>query len=116
MQRAYATTDPAGGIVYYVTSTRSSFGSGARPSTSESRSQVWRSESRSRRLETHATDLSDGQAQQRGSYEEVDQRVAGGELSSTYSSARNTVFKGFLASTGKTAPGSRYCKVSPTAR
>ena len=113
LQRAYAATDPAGGIVYYVTSTRSSFGSGARSSSSESRARVWRSESRSRRLETHASDLRNGQAQQGDSYEEVDRRVAGGELSSAYSSGRNTVFKGFLAFTGRIAPGSGYCKASP---
>jgi hypothetical protein len=112
LQRAYAATDPAGGIVYYVTSTRSSFGSGARSSTSESRARVWRSELRSRRLETHTSDLHNAQ---QGSYEEVDQRVAGGELSTTYSPPpRNTVFKGFLAFTGRTAPGSGYCKASVT--
>jgi hypothetical protein len=114
VQRAYAATDPAGGIVYYLTSTRSSFGSGARASSTESRAQVWRSGSRSRRLETHTTDLRDGQAQQGDSYEEVDERVARGELSSTYSSSTNTVFKGLLAFTGRNPPGSRYCKVSVT--
>jgi hypothetical protein len=112
VQRAYAATDLAGGIVYYATSTRTSFGSGGRASTTESRAQVWRSELRSRRLETHTTEVRDGQAQQGGSYEEVDERVARGELSSVYSSSTNTVFKGLLAFTGRTPPGSGYCKAS----
>jgi hypothetical protein len=115
VQRAYAATDSAGGIVYYVTSTRSSSGSGARSSSSESRAQVWRSELRSRRLETSTTELHNGPTQQGGSYEEVDQRVAGGELSSTYSPPpRNTVFKGFLAFRGSTSPESVNCRRSPS--
>jgi hypothetical protein len=114
VQRAYAATDPAGGIVYYATSTRSTFGVGVRSSTIESRAQVWRSGSRSRRVETVATHLHNGQASSRGSYEQAAERVAGGEISSSYGSLRNTVFKGFLAFRGGTSPESVNCRLAPS--
>jgi hypothetical protein len=114
LQRAYAATDPAGGIVYYTTSTRSSFGSGARASIIESRAQVWRSGSRSRRVEIVTSHLHDGQAAQRGSYEQATVRIASGETNDSYSSTRNTVVKGFLAFRGSTSPESVNCRRSPS--
>jgi hypothetical protein len=113
VQRAYAATDPAGGIIYYATSTRSSFRSGAKTSSSESRAQVWRSGSRSRRVEVTVTHLRDGQAQQGGSYEQASERIARGEVSSSYSSRTNTVFKGLLTFRGSTSPESINCRLSP---
>jgi hypothetical protein len=113
VQRAYAATDPAGGIVYYVTSTRSIFGSGARSSSIESRAQVWRSGSRSRRVETSVAYVRDRQATPRGSYEQATERIAGGEKNKSYSSARNTIFEGFLAFRGSTSPESVNCRLSP---
>jgi hypothetical protein len=114
VQRAYAATDPAGGIVYYTTSTRSTFGSGARTSSIESRAQVWRSGLLSRRVETVTNHLHDGQAAQRGSYEQATARIASGETNNSYSSTRNTVFKGFLAFRGSTSPESVNCRRSPS--
>ena len=114
VQRAYAATDPAGGIVYYTTSTRSSFGSRGRTSIIESRAQVWRSGLRSRRVEIVTNDLRGGQAAQRGSYEQATERIAGGETNDSYSSTRNTVFKGFLAFRGSTSPESVNCRLSPS--
>ena len=113
VQRAYAATDPAGGIVYYATSTRSTFGSGARSSTIESRAQVWRSGSRSRRVETTETHTRGGRPAQRGSYEQATERIADGETGSSYSSIRNTVFKGFLAFKGSISPESVNCRLAP---
>jgi hypothetical protein len=114
LQRAYAATDSAAGIVYYTTSTRSTFGSRVRTSIVESRAQVWRSGLRSRRVEIVTNDLRDGQAAQRGSYEEATERIAGGETNDSYSSTRNTVFKGFLAFKGSTSPESVNCRLSPS--
>lgn len=114
VQRAYAATDPAGGIVYYTTSTRSTFGSRARTSIVESRAQVWRSGLRSRRVEMVTSRLRDGQAAQRGSYEQATERIASGETNDSYSSTRNTVFKGFLAFKGSTSPESVNCRLSPS--
>lgn len=114
VQRAYAATDPAGGIVYYTTSTRSTFGSGRRTSSIESRAQVWRSGLRSRRVEIVTSHLHDGQAAQRGIYEQATVRIASGETNNSYSSTRNTVFKGFLAFRGNTSPESVNCRLSPS--
>jgi hypothetical protein len=114
VQRAYAATDPAGGIVYYATSTRLRIGSGARSSTIESRAQVWRSGSRSRRVETTEIHTRGGRPAQGGSYEQTSERIAGGETGSSYSSIRNTVFKGFLAFRGSITPESVNCRLAPT--
>jgi hypothetical protein len=114
VQRAYAATDPAGGIVYYTTSTRSTFGSGRRSSSIESRAQVWRSGLRSRRVEIVSSHLHDGQAAQGGIYEQATVRIASGETNDSYSSTRNTVFKGFLAFRGSTSPESVNCRLSPS--
>jgi len=114
LQRAYAATDPAGGIVYYTTSTRSTFGSGRRTSSIESRAQVWRSGLRSRRIEIVTNHLHDGQAAQGGIYEQATVRIASGETNDSYSSSRNTVFKGFLAFRGSTSPESVDCRLSPS--
>jgi hypothetical protein len=113
VQRAYAATDPAGGIVYYATSTRSTFGSGTRSSSIESRAQVWRSGSLSRRVETVTTHVHNGQVVQGGLYEQATKRIAGGETNNSYSSIRNTVFKGFLAFKGSTSPESVNCRLVP---
>ena len=114
VQRAYAATDPAGGIVHYTTSTRSTFGSGRRTSSIESRAQVWRSGLRSRRVEIVTSHLHDGQAAQGGIYEQATVRTASGETNDSYSSTRNTVFKGFLAFRGSTSPESVNCRRSPS--
>jgi hypothetical protein len=119
VQRAYAATDPAGGIVYYATSTRLTFGLGARTSTVESRTQVWRSGSRSRRVEIAETPTRKGRVVQTEShkqttYEQATERIAGGETNNSYSSARNTVFKGFLAFRGGVSPESVDCRLAPT--
>jgi hypothetical protein len=114
VQRAYAATDPAGGIVYYTTTTRSIFGSGRRASSIESRAQVWRSGLRSRRVEIVTSHLHNGHAAQRGSYEQATARIASGETNDSYSSTRNTVFEGFLAFRGSTSPESVNCRRSPS--
>lgn len=113
VQRAYAATNPAGGILYYLASTRSSFGSGAGASGFESRIEVWRDGSRSRRVETLTTHLPGGQAQRGGAYEQVNERTAGGETSTSYSSRTNTIFKGSLTFTGETSPESIDCTSAP---
>ncbi|MGA9876422.1 MAG: hypothetical protein WBQ21_11495 [Solirubrobacteraceae bacterium] len=113
VQRAYAATDPAGGIVYYATSTRLTIGSGGRSSTVESRAQVWRSGSRSRRVETAETRTREGRPARRGSYEQATERVARGETNNSYSSIGNTVFKGFLAFSGSVSPESVNCRLAP---
>jgi hypothetical protein len=112
VQRAYAATDPAGGIVHYVWSSRSLSGSGAGPSHVESQTQEWLSGSRSRRVETTVIHLRNGRVR-RGVYEQINERIPRGETTISYSSWTHTIFKGLLRFTGRVAPGSASCIFDP---